>query len=71
VFSQKAGACFAERGLLPRQAVVAEQEAVHCSLASTGVGLTVMIEEEAMEAHRSKILGSRSFRIGSEKNHLV
>jgi hypothetical protein len=51
--------------LFPQQAVVAEQEAVHCSLASTGVGLTVMIEDEALETHRSGILALWSESVGT------
>ncbi|KAB2890387.1 MAG: LysR family transcriptional regulator [Desulfobulbaceae bacterium] len=53
LFSRIAGACFSERGLSPRQAVVADHEAVLCSLVASGVGLTVMIEDEAVEAFRN------------------
>lgn len=53
LFSRIAGACFAERNLRPQQAVVAEQEAVLSALVSAGVGLSVMIEEEAVEAERT------------------
>jgi DNA-binding transcriptional LysR family regulator len=52
-FSRIAGACFSERGLSPQQAVVADQEAVLCSLVTSGLGLTVMIEDEAVEAFRN------------------
>ena len=52
-FSRIAGAVFAERGLQPEQAVVADQEAVLSALVSSGVGLSVMIEEEAIEAERT------------------
>lgn len=56
LFSRIAGACFSERGLAPQQAVVADQEAVLCSLVTSGVGLAVMIEDEAVEAHRSGVV---------------
>ena len=53
LFSRIAGACFSERGLSPQKVVVADQENVLCSLVTSGVGLTVMIEDEAGEAFRS------------------
>jgi DNA-binding transcriptional LysR family regulator len=52
-FSRIAGACFFKRGLSPQKVVVADQENVLCSLVTSGVGLTVMIEDEAVEAFRS------------------
>ena len=56
LFSRIAGACFSERGLSPQQAVVADHEAVLCSLVASGVGLTVMIEDEAVEAFRNGVV---------------
>ncbi len=56
LFSRIAGTCFSKRGLSPQQVVVADQEAVLCSLVTSGVGLTVMIEDEAVEAFRSGVV---------------
>lgn len=56
LFSRIAGACFRERGLSPQQAVVADHEAVLCSLVASGVGLTVMIEDEAVGAFRNGVV---------------
>ena len=52
LFSQVAGSCFAQKGLTPMKSVVADQEAVLSSLVSSGVGLSLMIEEEALAAEQ-------------------
>lgn len=52
-FSRVAGAVFAGKGLRPEQVVVADQETVLSALVSSGLGLSVMIEEEAVEAQRT------------------
>lgn len=53
LFSQVVGAAFAMKNLTPRQTVVAEQEAVLSALVAAGVGLSVMIEEEALAEQRA------------------
>ncbi len=64
-FSAAATAFFAARQLKVREVLVAEQEEVLCALASSGSGLTIMVEPEAQAVARAGTMALYAEPIGA------